>query len=86
MSFTVEDEIDVTAGARKVIRKVVEKLNTDCNMTAGLEAKLCLAVGAGVMLHCNLDIKAGLDNGAIGTVLSIAPNHVIVQFDHVSTP
>ena len=83
------DEIDETAGARKMTKKVVEhleKLNTDCNMTAGLEAKLCLAVGARVMLGHNLDTKAGLVNGAIGTVLSISSSHVTVQFDHVSTP
>ena len=83
------DEIDETAGARKITKKVVEhleKLNTDCNMTAGLEAKLCLAVGARVMLRRNLDTKAGLVNGAIGTVLSISSSHVTVQFDHVSAP
>ena len=83
------DEIDETAGPRKMTKKVVEhleKLNTDCNMTAGLEAKLCLAVGARVMLRRNLDTKAGLVNGAIGTVLSVVPSHVTVKFDHVSTP
>ena len=33
----------------------LEKLNKDCNMTAGLEAKLTLAVGARVMLRRNID-------------------------------
>ena len=37
------------------------------------------------MLLPDLDTKAGLVNGAIGKVLSIASNHVTVQFDHVST-
>ena len=57
----------------------LDKLNSDCNKTVGLEAKLSLAVGAPVMLHHNLD---GLVNGAMGTVLSITSQHVTVQFDH----
>ena len=52
-------------------------------MTAGLEAKLSLAR---VMLRRNIDTKAGLMNGAIGTVLAITVRHVTVQFDHISTP
>ena len=59
--------------------KHLEKLNSDCNMTAGLEAKLLLAVGARVMLRRNIDTKAGLVNGALGSVLSIALHHVTVQ-------
>ena len=66
--------------------KHLDKMNADCNMTAGLEARLSLAVGACVMLRRNIDTKAGLVNGAIGTVLSIAAHHVTVQFDHVSVP
>ena len=38
------------------------------------------------MQHRNINTKCGLVNGALGTVLSIAPNHVTVQFDHVSEP
>ena len=52
----------------------LEVLNNDCNMTAGLEAKLILAVGARVMLRCNIDTKVGLVNGALGIVLSITCN------------
>ena len=62
-------------------KKVIEhldKLNTDCNMTASLEAKLSLAVGACVMLRRNIDTKAGLVNGAIGMVLSITAHYVNV--------
>ena len=75
------DEIDETSSTRKWNKKATEhlqKLNQDCNMTAGLEAKLTLAVGARVMLRRNLDTAAGLVNGALGTV-------VTVKFDHMST-
>ena len=61
----------------------LDKLNSDCNKTAGLEAKLSLAVGARVMLRRNLDTKSGLVNGAMGTVLFITSQHVTVQFDHI---
>ena len=83
------DEVDETAGTRKWNKKAaeqLEKLNNDCNRTAGLEAKLSLAVGARVMLRRNINTKRGLVNGAIGTVISIVPNRVTVQFDHVSQP
>ena len=66
------DEVDETAGTRKWNKKAsehLEKLNNDSNMTAGLEARLSLAVGARVMLRRNIDTKIGLVNGAIGTVL-----------------
>ena len=43
------DEVDETCNPRKWTKKTAKKLvklNNDCNMTAGLEAKLLLAVGA----------------------------------------
>ena len=47
------DEVDQTSSTRKWSKKAaeqLEKLNNDCNMTAGLEANLVLAIGARVML------------------------------------
>ena len=79
------DEVDETISIRKWNKKASEqldKLNSDCNKTAGLEAKLSLACGARVMLRCNLDTKSGLVNGAMGTVLSVTSQHATVQFDH----
>ena len=51
------DEVDETAGTRKWNKKAadqLEKLNNDCNRTAGLEAKLSLAVDARVMQRRNI--------------------------------
>ena len=38
------------------------------------------------MLRRNINTKAGLVNGALGTVLSIDPNAIHVQFDHITDP
>ena len=61
-SGTVEvlcsDEIDENIGAEKWSKKAateLDRLNKDCNLTAGLEAVLHIAVGAQVMLRRNLD-------------------------------
>ena len=83
------DEVDETGGTRQWNKKAadhLEKLNSDSNMTAGLEAKLRLAVGARLMLRRNIDTSAGLVNGAIGTVRAIAKRHVSVQLDHMTEP
>ena len=80
------DEIASTCKWNKKATDHLEKLNKNCNMTTGLEAKLTLAVDARIMLRRNVDTKTGLVNGAIGTVLSITVNHVTVQFDHISEP
>ena len=68
------DKFDETAGKVKWTKRAsseLEKLNKDCNMTAGLEAELKLAVGVRVMLRRNLDTSQGLVNGALGTVSAI---------------
>ena len=78
------DEVDETKSTCKWHAKAaeqLEKLNKDCNNTAGLEAKLVLTVGARVMLRRNIDTKAGL---ALGTVVTITQDHVTVKFDHLS--
>ena len=82
------DEIDETTGAEKWSKKAAPELDRlnkkDCNLTAGLEAVLHIAVGAQVMLRRYLDTKCGLVNGAIGTITHIATSYVKVKFDHAT--
>ena len=72
-------------GLKKAAEQL-EKLNNDCNMTVGLQAKLVFTIGAHVMLRRNIDTNIGLVNGAIGTVLSISKEQIKVTFDHISAP
>ena len=61
--FPCVDEIDETSSARKWNKKVanaLSKANKDCNLTAGLEPKLTLAVGARVMFHRNINRKMAM--------------------------
>ena len=88
-TLSCTDEVDETASKSNWTKRAAEqldKLNNNCNRTAGLEAKLLLAVGARVMLRRNMDTKAGLVNGAICTVTSISAVTVTVKFDHISAP
>lgn len=83
------DEVDETTSTAKwhdKAAKQLEKLNHDCNKTAGLEAVLKLAVGARVMLRYNIDLRAGKVNGAIGTVLAVLPSRISIKFDHLKKP
>ena len=84
-----KDEVDQPECTRKWDKNAtqqLEKLNGDCNKTAGLEFVLKVAVGARVMLRRNIDTNCGLVNGALGTVLSVKHDKVTVKFDHVSVP
>ena len=38
------------------------------------------------MLRCNIDTKAGLVNGAIGTIKAISARCISVKLDHISDP
>eukprot|EP00731_Ephydatia_muelleri_P023421 Em0015g1004a len=79
------DETDETTGPVKWTKRAapaLQKLNLDCNLTAGLEAVLKLAVGARVMLRRNINTMEGLVNGALGTVKSIGVHCIHVMFDH----
>ena len=87
--ITCSDEIDETKSTRtwgKKAAEQLEKLNKDCNNTAGLQALLKVAVGARVMLRRNIDTKAGLVNGAIGTVVAISATQITIKFDHATDP
>ena len=89
VEIVCSDDIDKTSGTQKWSKRAaseLERLNKDCNLTAGLEAVLCIAVSARVMLRRSIDTKGGLVNGAIGTITSIGANCVTVNFDHVPEP
>ena len=82
-------EVDERRGTFKWSKKAtqaMEKLNNDCNLTAGLDAVLKVAVGARVMLRRNIDTGSGLVSGALGTVISIKAHHITVQFDGMTQP
>ena len=70
----------LSSGAKKQ-KKSLKKMNSDCNLTAGLEAVLQVAVRALVMLRRKIDVSSGLVNGAVGTVIAIKAHHITVQFD-----
>ena len=56
------DQFDKTTWIVKWTKRAsseLERLNKDCNMTAGLEADLKIAVGVRVMLRRNLDTTQG---------------------------
>ena len=67
----------------KQFASALDRLNKDCNLTAGLEAVLRIAVGAHVMLRRSIDTATGLVNGAIGTVVEIKAHTIKVKFDHM---
>ena len=75
---------DETKSTGKKAAEQLEKLNKDCNNTAGLQALLKVAVGARVMMRRNIDTKAGLVNGAIGTVVAISATPITIKFDHAT--
>uniref|UniRef100_A0A1X7V7A5 ATP-dependent DNA helicase n=1 Tax=Amphimedon queenslandica TaxID=400682 RepID=A0A1X7V7A5_AMPQE len=68
------------------MRKKLEKLKDQPSKTAGLETVLSLTVGCRVILRCNVDVTAGLVNGAIGTVMGICATRISIKFDHIDVP
>uniref|UniRef100_A0A1X7U9T2 DNA helicase n=1 Tax=Amphimedon queenslandica TaxID=400682 RepID=A0A1X7U9T2_AMPQE len=70
---------------RKVEKKLKE-LNKDIYNSSGLEAKSELAVGARVMLRCNVNIDEALVTGALGTVQAISETPITVKFKRITDP
>ena len=85
----IDETVTIRRKGDKLEHKVEQKLtelNKDLNNTGGLEAKLKLAVGARVMLRCNVNVEEGLVNGALGTVQAIAATRITVKFDRIANP
>ena len=76
------DEVDETMSTTKWTKQAVkrlQKLKSNCSLTAGLEASLSIAVGALVMLRRNIDTKIGLVNGSLGSVQAINCDYITVN-------
>ena len=87
VEISCTDKVDETKGMHKWSKKEAEelkRLNKDCNLTAGLEAVLHIAVGTRVLLRRNTNTSLGLVNGALGTVVAIGAHKMTVKFDHIS--
>ena len=63
----------------------LDKLNKDCNNTAGLQAVLKVAVGARVMLRCNVDTKGGLVWSYWHYFVQL-DKCISIKFDHANDP
>ena len=77
------DEIDENKIPELGVEQL-EKINKDCNNTAGLQALLKVTVRTCVILRQNIDTKAGLVNGATGTVMAISATRILFKFDHAT--
>jgi len=69
-TFEADDSIPITSEMKKVIE-----------MRDLLPTKLCLKVGARVILLRNIRLEEGLINGIIGEVTEIQENYIRVAFD-----
>ena len=68
-SFSAQMLLLARLNGPKKAATALDKLNKDCNLTAGLEAVLCIAVGPHVMLWRNIDTANGLVKGPLGIVI-----------------
>ena len=74
---------DFNGGMLSKLPTTLDRLNKDCNLAAGLEVVLCIAVGACVILWRNIDTANGLVSGALGTSAN-KDSAVEVRFDHMT--
>ncbi|KAL1448322.1 hypothetical protein WDU94_000591 [Cyamophila willieti] len=71
IEIQANDKIDSPRYLNKRATEAVKKYEDDSSMTAGLEHKIVLKLGARIMLRRNIDVSLGLVNGSIGTVQKI---------------
>lgn len=95
-NFEMLQRLDRPVAVVKAVHTGKASLATSSEEAGGLEAEVCLAVGADVMLTANLDVRHGLFNGARGKITDLLfapgrpppslPEAVIVQFATYSGP
>ena len=76
IKLIANDIADCSPKLKKKVMKLLEKCEKDTSRTAGLAKIITVKVGAKIVIRRNINIKAGLVNGAIATLKSFKRNQI----------
>ena len=97
LDLTAIDTLDTVVDKKLLpkVNKAYKKVDEDITRTAGLDKCLRVCIGAKVMLKRNIDVEAGMVNGAVGVVTGFQQSDtdnenkifsVSVKFEKIADP